>query len=229
MFGLEQADGIFKRLFDRKHSQNQAQLVSAVRTALDTSAGPFLLDAGLQLATKLKVDLLRNPTNYMIKDQAVPLDAAPAKFDHEMSSSPNIKDKGSDITYTSGWIMVKLEIRDFCLLWGLAVLILFEGRNQDKNETFLHFSSSCAYSVNGKLAGEVPTNVDSKSNAVALYALQCLSNKGFYVQEMLSSKLCLELLQILMYPVYINSPWTITLVLSILEQSSSTFVINGAR
>eukprot|EP01018_Ginkgo_biloba_P038967 Gb_38775 [translate_table: standard] len=320
--------------------QYQAQLVSAVRTALDTSAGPLLLDAGLQLATKIltssitsgdrvvlqrmftlisrplgdfedlyypsfaewvgckvKIRLLaahaavKTYAYYCLKDaldnteyqallpllsknsyflgrcwigllrdhmflhthvlskrqykpfldgiqsaavslvvqpyldevwpvilQAVTLDAAPEKFDHEMSSSPNIKDKGSDITYTSGWIMVKLEIRDFCLLWGLAVLILFEGRNQDKNETFLHFSSSCAYSVNGKLAGEVPTNVDSKFNAVALYALQCLSNKGFYVQEMLSSKLCLELLQILMYPGYINSPWTITLVLSILEQ-----------
>ncbi|XP_077230289.1 HEAT repeat-containing protein isoform X2 [Tasmannia lanceolata] len=33
--------------------QYQAQLVSAVRTALDPSAGPLLLDAGLQLATKI--------------------------------------------------------------------------------------------------------------------------------------------------------------------------------
>ncbi|GMY24387.1 protein SWEETIE isoform X4 [Fagus crenata] len=33
--------------------QYQAQLVSAVRTALDTSAGPILLEAGLQLATKI--------------------------------------------------------------------------------------------------------------------------------------------------------------------------------
>ncbi|CAK9150708.1 unnamed protein product [Ilex paraguariensis] len=33
--------------------QYQAQLVSAVRTALDTSSGPVLLDTGLQLATKI--------------------------------------------------------------------------------------------------------------------------------------------------------------------------------
>ncbi|PKI75616.1 hypothetical protein CRG98_004017 [Punica granatum] len=33
--------------------QYQAQLVSAVRTALDTSSGPILLEAGLQLATKI--------------------------------------------------------------------------------------------------------------------------------------------------------------------------------
>lgn len=31
----------------------QAQLVSAVRTALDPSSGPILLEAGLQLATKV--------------------------------------------------------------------------------------------------------------------------------------------------------------------------------
>ncbi|KAJ9561951.1 hypothetical protein OSB04_007111 [Centaurea solstitialis] len=33
--------------------QNQAQLVSAVRTALDTYSGPILLEAGLQLASKI--------------------------------------------------------------------------------------------------------------------------------------------------------------------------------
>ncbi|KAL8250875.1 hypothetical protein R6Q59_034568 [Mikania micrantha] len=33
--------------------QNQAQLVSAVRTALDTSSGPILLEAGLLLASKI--------------------------------------------------------------------------------------------------------------------------------------------------------------------------------
>ncbi|KAK2986818.1 hypothetical protein RJ640_011043 [Escallonia rubra] len=33
--------------------QYQAQLVSAIRTALDTSSGPILLEAGLQLATKI--------------------------------------------------------------------------------------------------------------------------------------------------------------------------------
>ncbi|CAL1405394.1 unnamed protein product [Linum trigynum] len=33
--------------------QYQAQLVSAVRTALDISSGPILLEAGLQLATKI--------------------------------------------------------------------------------------------------------------------------------------------------------------------------------
>ncbi|XP_057993388.1 protein SWEETIE isoform X1 [Hevea brasiliensis] len=33
--------------------QYQAQLVSAVRTSLDTSSGPILLEAGLQLATKI--------------------------------------------------------------------------------------------------------------------------------------------------------------------------------
>ncbi|GAU16513.1 hypothetical protein TSUD_167430 [Trifolium subterraneum] len=38
--------------------QYQAQLVSAVRTTLDTSSSPSLLEAGLHLATKIKIRLL---------------------------------------------------------------------------------------------------------------------------------------------------------------------------
>ncbi|XP_057828164.2 protein SWEETIE isoform X1 [Cryptomeria japonica] len=308
--------------------QYQAQLVSAVRTAVDASAGPILLDAGFQLATKIltssiasgdrvvlermfamisrplgdfeslyypsfaewvsckvKIRLLaahaavKTYAYYCIKNglsnteysalvplflknstflgrcwigllqdhvflhthilskrkykpfldgiqsaaissvvhpylseiwpvilQAATLDAAPAKFEHEMAP----------VMYASGHVMVKLETRDFYLLWGLAMLILFEGRHEAKNEKLKQFSSSCTYSVNGKLAAEIPPPMSSQ--LVALYALQCLSNQGFYNQEMVSHKLCLELLQILMYPGYINSPQTITLVSSILEQ-----------
>lgn len=149
--------------------------------------------------------------------QAVTLDAAPAKFGQENSSSQNTKEMNSLNTCNYGYIMVKLEIRDFRFLWGLAILILFEQRHV-KQEKLLQFSSSCTYSVNGKLAGDIHINADSKFMAVALYALECLSRKGFYDEEMLSCKLCLELLQMLMYPGYINSPWAITLVLSILEQ-----------
>ncbi|KAH9326227.1 hypothetical protein KI387_006405, partial [Taxus chinensis] len=307
--------------------QYQAQLVSAVRTALDASAGPVLLDAGLQLATKIltssiasgdrvvlermfsmisrplgdlegisypsfaewvsckvKIRLLAahaavktyayycmknglNNTEYLslvplllknstflgcfwiglLRDhlflhthilskreykpfldgiqsaaiasvvhpyltevwpvilQAATLDATPEKFEHDISP----------VTHSSH-IMVKLDTRDFYLLWGLAILILFEGRQEEKHEKLKQFSSSCTYSVNGKLAGEIPTHVSSQ--LVALYALQCLSNQGFYNQEMLSCKLCLELLQILMYPGYMDSPQTLTLLLSILEQ-----------
>lgn len=119
--------------------------------------------------------------------QAATLDAAPAKFEHEMAP----------VMYASGHVMVKLETRDFYLLWGLAMLILFEGRHEAKNEKLKQFSSSCTYSVNGKLAAEIPPPMSSQ--LVALYALQCLSNQGFYNQEMVSHKLCLELLQVIIY------------------------------
>lgn len=36
------------------HLKFQAQLVSAVRTALDSSSGPILLEAGLLLASKVQ-------------------------------------------------------------------------------------------------------------------------------------------------------------------------------
>lgn len=37
----------------------QAQLVSAVRSAISTASGPLLLDAGLELATKVQNASLR--------------------------------------------------------------------------------------------------------------------------------------------------------------------------
>lgn len=149
--------------------------------------------------------------------QAVTLDAAPAKFGHENPYNQNTKEMNSLDTYTSGCIMVQLEIRDFSFLWGLAILILFE-QHHVKHEKSLQFSSSFTYIVNGKLARDMHTNVDSKFKEVALYAIECLSKPGFYDEEMLSCKLCLELLQMLMYPGYTISPWTVTSVLSILEQ-----------
>lgn len=149
--------------------------------------------------------------------QAVTLDAAPAKFGHENPYNQNTKEMNSLDTYTSGCIMVQLEIRDFSFLWGLAILILFE-QHHVKHEKSLQFSSSFNYIVNGKLARDMHTDVDSKFKEVALYAIECLSKPGFYDEEMLSCKLCLELLQMLMYPGYTISPWTVTSVLSILEQ-----------
>ena len=74
--------------------------------------------------------------------QAVTLDAAPAKFGKENSSSQNTKEMNSLNTCNYGYIMVKLEIRDFRFLWGLAILILFEQRHV-KQEKLLQFSSSC--------------------------------------------------------------------------------------
>ncbi|XP_010265191.1 PREDICTED: HEAT repeat-containing protein 5B [Nelumbo nucifera] len=47
--------------------QYQAQLVSAVRTALDTSSGPLLLEAGLELATKVLTSSITSGDQVAVK------------------------------------------------------------------------------------------------------------------------------------------------------------------
>ncbi|XP_048328605.2 protein SWEETIE isoform X2 [Ziziphus jujuba] len=79
--------------------QYQAQLVSAIRTALDSSAGPILLEAGLQLATKIL-------TNGIIKGDQVAV-----KRIFSLISRPLNEFK--DLYYPSfaEWVSCKIKIR----------------------------------------------------------------------------------------------------------------------
>ncbi|KAL4570973.1 hypothetical protein LXL04_017722 [Taraxacum kok-saghyz] len=79
--------------------QNQAQLVSAVRTALNTSSGPILLEAGLQLASKIL-------TSGMISG-----DQLAVKRIFALISQP--LDDFKDLYYPSfaEWVSCKIKIR----------------------------------------------------------------------------------------------------------------------
>ncbi|XAR51547.1 hypothetical protein NMG60_11006202 [Bertholletia excelsa] len=79
--------------------QYQAQLVSAIRTALDTSSGPILLEAGLQLATKIL-------TNGIISGDQVAVKRIFSLISRPLS---NFK----DLYYPSfaEWVSCKIKIR----------------------------------------------------------------------------------------------------------------------
>ncbi|GLT41167.1 hypothetical protein SLA2020_152510 [Shorea laevis] len=79
--------------------QYEAQLISAVRTALDTSSGPILLEAGLQLATKVM-------TSGIISG-----DQAAVKRIFSLISHP--LDEFKDLYYPSfaEWVSSKIKIR----------------------------------------------------------------------------------------------------------------------
>ncbi|XP_065854037.1 protein SWEETIE isoform X2 [Euphorbia lathyris] len=79
--------------------QYQAQLLSAVRTALDASSGPILLEAGLQLATK------------MMTSGILGGDQAAVKRIFSLISRP--LDEFKDIYYPSfaEWVSCKIKIR----------------------------------------------------------------------------------------------------------------------
>jgi hypothetical protein len=79
--------------------QYQAQLVSAIRTALDASSGPILLEAGLQLATKIL-------TSGMISGDQIAV-----KRIFSLISRP--LDEFKDLYYPSfaEWVSCKIKIR----------------------------------------------------------------------------------------------------------------------
>ncbi|CAL5367371.1 unnamed protein product [Camellia sinensis] len=79
--------------------QYQAQLVSAVRTALDTSSGPILLEAGLQLATKIL-------TNGIISGDQIAVKRIFSLISHPLNNF-------EDLYYPSfaEWVSCKIKIR----------------------------------------------------------------------------------------------------------------------
>ncbi|GMP28425.1 hypothetical protein CsSME_00003976 [Camellia sinensis var. sinensis] len=79
--------------------QYQAQLVSAVRTALDTSSGPILLEAGLQLATKIL-------TNGIIGGDQIAVKRIFSLISHPLNNF-------EDLYYPSfaEWVSCKIKIR----------------------------------------------------------------------------------------------------------------------
>ncbi|EOY04218.1 HEAT repeat-containing protein, putative isoform 1 [Theobroma cacao] len=79
--------------------QYQAQLISAVRTALDTSSGPILLEAGLQLATKIM-------TSGIISGDQVAVKRIFSLISHPL-------DDFKDLYYPSfaEWVSCKIKVR----------------------------------------------------------------------------------------------------------------------
>nr|XP_029117887.1 LOW QUALITY PROTEIN: protein SWEETIE [Elaeis guineensis] len=125
--------------------------------------------------------------------QATALDAIPMKFELDKSSK---HDEDSPRTpFISGHSMVRLKLSEFQFLWGLSLLVLFQGQqlvsgNQGKM-LLVHDEK--------KHSGDsMPQGVHYLSSfEIALLVFQSLSKEVFFSQEFLSLDLCKELLQVL--------------------------------
>ncbi|XP_073100307.1 protein SWEETIE-like [Elaeis guineensis] len=125
--------------------------------------------------------------------QATALDAIPMKFELDKSSK---HDEVSPRTpFISGHSMVRLKLSEFQFLWGLSLLVLFQGQqlvsgNQGKM-LLVHDEK--------KHSGDsMPQGVHYLSSfEIALLVFQSLSKEVFFSQEFLSLDLCKELLQVL--------------------------------
>ncbi|VFQ70327.1 unnamed protein product [Cuscuta campestris] len=130
--------------------QYQAQLVSAIRTALDSSSGPILLEAGLQLATKILTCKIITHDQLSVKRIFSLISRPLSEFD--------------DLYYPSfaEWVSCKIKIRLLTAHASLKCYIYSFLRNQD-NE------------ISGEYASLLPLLSES-SNVLGMYWLGVLKD-----------------------------------------------------
>ncbi|KAL5722179.1 hypothetical protein ACHQM5_005729 [Ranunculus cassubicifolius] len=138
--------------------------------------------------------------------QAIALDSVPVKHGIEDSSSFE-----TDHALISGYRMVELESKEFHFLWGLALLILFQGPNSASGMQVIPTSPKLRPSEGLKYE---PV---SRYGEVAFLVLQCLSTESFFRLGYLSVDICKELLQVFSYVIQLEHSRT-HLVIPLLSQ-----------
>ena len=127
--------------------------------------------------------------------QATVLDSVPSKFELETFSKSAVEDPSKEM-FASGCSMVKLGFGEFQFLWGLALLVLFQGQQLELEKQV-----------------KIPlVNIDKKYNQgysvkeshfltyseIALVVFQSLSKEYFLSQGFLSVDLCREIFQVIL-------------------------------
>uniref|UniRef100_A0A3Q7F8Z4 Uncharacterized protein n=1 Tax=Solanum lycopersicum TaxID=4081 RepID=A0A3Q7F8Z4_SOLLC len=121
--------------------QYQAQLVSAVRTALDSSSGPVLLEAGLQLATKI------------LTCKIVSRDQLAVKRIFSLISRP--LNEFNDLYYPSfaEWVSCKIKVRLLTAHASLKCYTFAFLKNQQKEITDEYLALLPLFSESSKILG----------------------------------------------------------------------------
>ncbi|XP_060193029.1 protein SWEETIE [Lycium barbarum] len=121
--------------------QYQAQLVSAVRTALDSSSGPVLLEAGLQLATKI------------LTCKIVSRDQLAVKRIFSLISRP--LNEFSDLYYPSfaEWVSCKIKVRLLTAHASLKCYTFAFLKNQQKEISAEYLALLPLFSESSKILG----------------------------------------------------------------------------
>ncbi|WOK94226.1 HEAT repeat-containing protein 5B isoform X6 [Canna indica] len=128
--------------------------------------------------------------------QATALDAVPVNFKTDNTSNLNARDS-KDALSLSGHSMVGLGTNEFHFLWGLSQLIMFQGQ-QFVSDTPVKILFTLSENRSGVSVFH-GTRFMMASCEIAFTVLQSLSNEAFFSNGLLSSELCIELLQILVY------------------------------
>ncbi|MCL7033976.1 hypothetical protein MKW94_027185 [Papaver nudicaule] len=126
--------------------------------------------------------------------QAITLDAVPVKLKIGESSEETDENSVRD-DLISGYRMVELESKEFCFLWGFALLVLFHGQHPVKRMQLLRENAKS--SEDSML--EESNYQGSKFYDIALLVFHSLTTKRFFSAGFLTVNVCRELLQIFTY------------------------------
>lgn len=146
--------------------------------------------------------------------QALALDAVPAKIGsnaHPKTAEENI----SRNSLISGYSMVELEFEEYQFLWGLALLVLFQGQHPTLSRQIIPMNSAKGKHVGDSSTEEITPGL--KFYEIVLPVFQFLSTKMFFSARFLTVDICEELLQVFSYSIYMDSSWN-SLAISVLSQ-----------
>ncbi|KAJ1391410.1 Armadillo-type fold [Sesbania bispinosa] len=190
--------------------QYQAQLVSAVRTTLDTSSSPSLLEAGLHLATKIKIRLLAAHASlkcYIYASMRKHQDGVPDEY---LALLPLFQKSSSILG--KYWIHTLKDYSYICLC--------LSPKKKSQHPIVYRPIIQLAF-VDAKHGGNSPSNEAKglKLYEIVLPMFQFLSTERFFGAGLLTIDICKELLQILSYSTYMDNSWN-SLAISVLSQHS---------
>ncbi|KAF9625554.1 hypothetical protein IFM89_024327 [Coptis chinensis] len=138
--------------------------------------------------------------------QAAALDAVPVKHGIDVSSAA-VDEIETESTLISGYRMVELETKEYQFLWGLALFILFQGKNSVISRQVIPRIDPELQLSEGLMLEE-STLLGSRCCEIALMVLQSLSTEAFFRSGFLTLDRCKELLQVFAHDIQTEHSWT---------------------
>ncbi|XP_076960722.1 protein SWEETIE-like [Bidens hawaiensis] len=160
---------------------------------------PFLDGIQSSLVAKKLKHCLEESWPFIL--QAVSLDAVPVNMDAIESS--RTADDASKSVFFSGYNMVELQQQDYQFLWSFSLLVLFQGQHTTPDETIIPLDY-----VKSNFGSDSPV-ADTHSKAMKFYEIifpvfGFLSAEKFFQTGFLTIDICLELLQVFSYYVFME-------------------------
>ncbi|KAK1313189.1 hypothetical protein QJS10_CPA06g02190 [Acorus calamus] len=209
--------------------QYQAQLVSAVRTALSSSSGPLLLEAGLQLATKILTSSILSGDQVALQRLFTWISRPLNEFKdlYYPSFAEWVACKYKPFLDGIQSLLVSSKVRP-CLdeAWPVILQAIALDAAPIKSDTDVSSKVGIEdYSANDFISE--PYLLPLESCEMALLVLQSLLTGNFFSLQFITLDLCEELLQVLIYSEYMTASWNsfvVHLLLKIVQFCPDNFL-----